>query len=52
MPIIIGEGRAVALTSELTGTLDDVSEAAVTPRLSQRSPSMALRTPPASLRTW
>ncbi|MDQ1763879.1 lysis protein [Achromobacter xylosoxidans] len=31
MPIIIGEGREVALTSELTGTLDDVSEAAVTP---------------------
>lgn len=31
MPIIIGEGREVALTSEMTGTLDDVSEAAVTP---------------------
>ncbi|WP_419342738.1 retention module-containing protein [Achromobacter sp. PD1] len=31
MPIIIGEGREVALTSEMTGTLDDASEAAVTP---------------------
>jgi len=31
MPIIIGEGRAVALTSEMTGALDDASEAAVTP---------------------
>lgn len=31
MPIIIGEGREVALTSELTGTLYDVSDAAVTP---------------------
>ncbi|WP_143219455.1 retention module-containing protein, partial [Achromobacter xylosoxidans] len=30
-PIIIGEGRQVALTSEMTGTLDDASEAAVAP---------------------
>lgn len=29
MPIIIGESREVALTSEMTGTLDDSSEAAV-----------------------
>ncbi len=31
MPIIIGEGREVALTSELTSILDDASEAAVAP---------------------
>jgi|GEM_PF-1784776 len=30
-PIIIGEGRQVALTSEMTGMLDDASEAAVAP---------------------
>ena len=29
MPIIIGESREVALTGEMTGTLDDPSEAAV-----------------------
>ncbi|QKH33735.1 retention module-containing protein [Achromobacter pestifer] len=31
MPIIIGESREVALTAEMTGTLDDSSEAAVAP---------------------
>jgi len=31
MPIIIGEGREVALTSELTTTLDDPSEATIAP---------------------
>ncbi|MGS1106653.1 retention module-containing protein [Achromobacter anxifer] len=29
MPIIIGESREVALTAEMTGTLDDSSEATV-----------------------
>ena len=31
MPIVIGEDRDVALTSEMTGILDDASEAAVAP---------------------
>jgi len=31
MPIIIGEGRVVSLTNEMTTTLDDTSEAAVAP---------------------
>ncbi|WP_454694058.1 retention module-containing protein [Achromobacter aegrifaciens] len=31
LPIVIGEGRMVALTNEMTATLDDLSEAAVAP---------------------